>query len=94
MYPESEELNMDVAMALIRAGKERLAVPFLRNIGESDDAKYVYAAWLFRNGRYDEALDIFEVLRGRAQKYGEVWAYLEPFVRWKTGNVGWERAYN
>lgn len=78
------ELQMDVAMAYIKAGNPRAAAPYLRNIGESDNAKYVYGVWLFASGRYDEALDLFDVLRKRSPLCARLWVSLEPFLIWKT----------
>lgn len=91
---DSRELNMDAAMGYILSGNARAAGPFLRYIGESDDAKYVYACWLFYSKRYDEALGILDYLRERNPDYGSVWVYVEPFVKWASNQVEWDKGFN
>ena len=92
LSPFSEELNMNLVMALLKMGNTRAAVPYLRNIGESDNAKYVYAAWLFENGRYDEALGMFDFLARRSKSYSDIRFELEPYIHWKTERVDWEKS--
>lgn len=92
--PSDEHLCMDVAMAYSLAGNPRAAAPFLRNIGESDDAKYVYCVWLFASGRYREALEILDYLREKNPSYGQVWVFMEPLAKWYSNDVIWEKSFN
>lgn len=87
-------LNMDVAMSYIRNGSYRGAVPYLRHIGDSDEAKYVYAVWLYHAGRLGEAFDIFEYLKDRGAPYSGIWISAGPFIQWYTNYVKWEKIYN
>lgn len=89
LNPGSEELNMDAAMGFILSGSIHGAVPYLRHVGSSDDGKYVYALWLFKCGRYAEALDIFKVLDGRKGPYQGIWSSVYPFSKWITNDLEW-----
>ena len=89
LNPGSEELNMDAAMGFILSGSIHGAVPYLRHVGSSDDGKYVYALWLFKSGRYAEALDIFKTLDGRKGPYQSIWMNVYPFAKWIMNDLEW-----
>ena len=93
LNPSCQELQLDAAMGYVMAGQPKAAVPYLRNIGDDDDAKFVYAWWLFKMGRFGEALDIIDVLRGRNSSFGGIYAMSKPYMEWMSNRVDWKLLY-
>lgn len=87
--PSSEMLNIAAAMVCVKTGDVRGAVPFLRHIGSSDEARYTYASWLMESGRYGEAMDIYDIL-GRKGYCSREFVYLmETYARWNANDQEW-----
>ena len=89
--PDSPELNMDAAMALCQKGRAQSAVPYLRNMGDSDKARYVYGIWLFSVERYEEAIDVFQHLAGKDPWYSGILPIAESYQAWINKEGEWER---
>ena len=90
-YPECIELNINAAAGCILNGNARSAVPYLRNMGDSPEALYVYAWWLYYMGRHDEAYDYFCKVMGAGGGYASVASALRPYFRWYFNLTDWER---
>ncbi len=93
-HPEDRAFNYDIAMALMDRGAFNRAVPFVRGVGTlSDEGLYAFGVWLFGMGRYDEALSVFESLKGRSSAYVTLFDAVKLYADWKLSRVEWERFY-
>lgn len=91
-WPESEELNLDAAFALMSRNLLPAAMVCLRYAGEGVHAQYARGMWMYLSGRYDEALPFFGRAAGQGvSDYDRVWSELQRHEGWKHGEAVWRK---
>ena len=91
VHPDSRLCNMNAASALLSSGYTREAMYYLNRSGDSPEAEYLWAVWMYKEGRIDDAIATLSRLVTMGYRgYSERLRALRALRDWQNDGVSWD----